>query len=254
MIRKAMPARLRTLGDLDVEAVLSTRQRARDGHILEPAGADLTGFRANPIILWSHDPDQPVGRAENIDVAVDRIVARIRFAAPGASETADRIRQLVKGGIINTMSVGFDVIDATPIDPAKPRGGMRITSWTLMEASFVSVPADTGAVVTMRAGKVLSAANLGRLQKAMEHHAALGDSIRSVLDDAADGDPCDFGSDDNSYDESLCDETEGRARRRRDLERLRLAGAAADDPIDDPDDAARERRAREVAQLRRSAP
>jgi HK97 family phage prohead protease len=253
MIRKAMPAQLRTLGDLDVEAVLSTRQRARDGHILEPRGADLTGFRANPVILWSHNPEEPIGRAESVSVSADKIVARIRFAAPGASATADRIRKLVKDGVVSTMSVGFDVIDATPIDPAKPRGGMHITAWTLMEASFVSVPADTGAVVTMRAGKVISKATHARLTGHLDAIIGECQSARSFLDSPTDdGDVCD--PEDDAYDPQACDEAEaeGRARRRRDLDRLRLAAAAVDEPVDDADDG-RAQRAREIELLRRGA-
>jgi HK97 family phage prohead protease len=141
------------LGDNEVLAIISTGDQARDGHILTPAGCDLSGFRKNPIILWQHNPDQPVGQAVAVGVTGDNIAARIRFAPAGISPTADMVRGLVKSGVVTTMSIGFDVEDGEPLDPKNPRGGQRFTKWTLLEASFVSVPADIGAVVTARSFK-----------------------------------------------------------------------------------------------------
>lgn len=138
------------LGDDQVEVVMSTGVIARDGHILEPEGADLATYLRNPIILWQHNPNHPVGTAEEVVVDGNKIRARIRFAPLGISVEADRTRGLVKAGIINAVSVGFDPIDGAPLDPKRPKGGQRFSKWELLECSFVSIPADTGAVVTAR--------------------------------------------------------------------------------------------------------
>jgi HK97 family phage prohead protease len=151
MIRRVIPAQISALGEDEVEIVMSTAAIARDEHILVPEGCILENYRRNPIQLWQHDPDHPVGRNEDIQVYPDRITARCRFAPLGISRKADEIRGLVKAGILNAVSVGFDVVESEPLDPKKPRGGQRITSWELLECSFVSVPADTMAVVTARA-------------------------------------------------------------------------------------------------------
>lgn len=150
-MRKLVRAQINALGDDEVEVVMSTASLARDGHILEPRGCRLENYRANPIVLWSHDPDHPLGNAENATVGGDQISARVRFAPLGISRKADEIRGLVKAGVIRTVSVGFEPIEMEPLDPKKPRGGQRIFEWELLELSFVSVPADTGAVVTARA-------------------------------------------------------------------------------------------------------
>ena len=171
MIRKLVPSQVTEVGEDEVEVVMSTGAIARDGHILVPGGANLTHYRANPVVLWQHDPDQPVGNAEGVRVDGDKIVARIRFAPLGVSEVADRTRGLVKSGVIGAVSVGFEPTEGEPLDPARPRGGQRFTGWELLECSFVSVAADTGAVVTarahdaqIRAGKVLSDANRTTLE------------------------------------------------------------------------------------------
>jgi HK97 family phage prohead protease len=150
MIRGIVPAEIRALGDDEVEVVMSTGTVARDGHILVPEGAVLDNYRSNPIFLWMHDQKTPVGRAEEIAVDGETIRARVRFAPPGISADADKVRGLVKSGIVRAVSVGFDAIEGKPIDPAKPRAGQRFTRWELLECSFVSVPADPGAVVTAR--------------------------------------------------------------------------------------------------------
>lgn len=202
MIRAAVPAQLHALSDDEVEVTLSTSALARDGHILEPTGCDLTNYRANPVVLWQHNPDQPVGRATDVVVEGDRIRARITFAPAGISAKADEIRGLVKTGIVSGISVGFDVQGGTPLDPKKPRGGQRFTRWELLECSFCSVPVDPGAAVTARAetqetltmdepqtraGKMLSAANkqrlddaAGHLDRALDRHKAVGDHLDGI--------------------------------------------------------------------------
>ncbi len=149
-LRKLIQAQITSLGEREVEVVMSTAALARDGHVLLPQGCQLRNYLANPIALWSHDPDQPVGNAENILVEAGQITARAIFAPAGISAKADEVCGLVKAAVIRAVSIGFDIIDSEPLDPKRPRGGQRITKWELLELSFVSVPADVGAVVAAR--------------------------------------------------------------------------------------------------------
>jgi HK97 family phage prohead protease len=167
--RSIVPASISTVADDEVAVIMSTAALARDGHILVPQGCQLAEYRRNPIVLWSHNPDLPIGNARDIASTATQISARIKFAPLGISTKADEIRGLMKAGVIQAVSVGFDPIEMTPIDPAKPRGGQRISVWTLLELSAVSVPADPGAIVTARAlreGKVLSGANADTVRQA----------------------------------------------------------------------------------------
>lgn len=151
MLRRSVLAEISSLGEDEVEIRMSTGQIARDGHVLVPAGCQLDNYRRNPIQLWQHDPEYPVGLNQDIRIEGDAIVARTRFAELGVSAKADEVRGLVKGGIVRAVSVGFEPIEGEPLDPKRPRGGQRFTKWELLECSFVSVPADTGALVTARA-------------------------------------------------------------------------------------------------------
>jgi HK97 family phage prohead protease len=151
MRRRFVTADISPVGENDVLIRMTTAALARDGDILMPGGCVLENYRANPIQLWSHDPSEPVGTNSEIVVGDDCIAARCTFAPPGVSAVADKVRGLVKSGIVRGVSVGFEPLDGEPLDPAKPLRGMRITRWELLECSFVSIPADPGAVVTARA-------------------------------------------------------------------------------------------------------
>lgn len=180
LINRFVAATTEQLGPNRVEAIAGTSAKARDGHIVDMRGMDISAFASHGTILWSHDPDQPVGVpiACRIDAAGNLRIT-LDFAPAGASERADEVRNLVKAGIIRNMSIGFEPIEMKPLDPTKPRGGQHITRSELLEVSFVSVPSDTGAIVTARAGKTLSGSNAAALRQAHR----LADKCRSTLAD-----------------------------------------------------------------------
>jgi HK97 family phage prohead protease len=151
MRRRFLTADISIVGENEALIRMTTDALARDGDILVPGGCVLDNYRQNPIQLWQHDPSEPIGTNSDIVVRPDCIEARTTFAPAGVSPVADKVRGLVKSGIIRSVSVGFEPLDAEPIDPAKPLRGLRITKWELLECSFVSIPADPGAVVTARA-------------------------------------------------------------------------------------------------------
>lgn len=149
-IRALVRADVEKLDENDVSITMSTIALARDGHVLVPQGCVLDNYRVNPIMLWQHNPDFPVANANDIVINADTITARAHFVQAGVSQKADEVHGLVNGKIIRALSVGFEPIEMEPLDPKRPHGGQRITKWELLECSFVSIPADAGALVTER--------------------------------------------------------------------------------------------------------
>ena len=151
IIRRTFPAEVNALSDTQVEVVISTSALAADGDIWLTEGAELDRYRSNPVWLFDHQPQLPVGRGENIRIDGDTLRCTVEFAPPGISPKADEIRGLVKARIINGVSAGALPIETEPLDPTRPRGGKRWLRWELFETSFVTIPSNQEAMVVARA-------------------------------------------------------------------------------------------------------
>ncbi|MEI9987145.1 MAG: HK97 family phage prohead protease [Aliidongia sp.] len=171
------------------------------GEVVVQGGIDLSAFKQNPIILWSHNPEHPIGTATDIGIVSGKLLATIEFAPEGVSSKADEICGLVKGGLIKTVSIGFDPTETEPMDPTLRKGPQRYLSSTLLEVSFVAIPANTDAEVIERAtvpgrrreGRRISAATAARIkdilaegETTMEHHRNAIASHRECMKALAD--------------------------------------------------------------------
>src|SRR6056300_874097 len=98
----------------------------------------LRNFEKNPIILFNHDYNKPIGRATGLKVTDNglELKAKISKSAP------DSVAQLVKEGILGAFSVGFRVKDA---DYLAETDGLKIKDAELFEVSVVSVPCNQAA-------------------------------------------------------------------------------------------------------------
>jgi HK97 family phage prohead protease len=150
MRRVDLPNAVRQIRDRQVRAVISSGQGGRDGVILDCNGADLAQYRKNPVVLAFHDPNAPIGRcstiARNGNGAIEGL---IDFAKSGISPMADQVYGLIKDGVISALSVGYE--PKSPPGPKDKNGFRTVKDWELLELSFVSIPADPGAVVLERA-------------------------------------------------------------------------------------------------------
>lgn len=130
---------------LYIEGMASTNDEDRIGDVIEPTAwgkGGLTNFKKNPIILFNHNHDKPIGRATEIKVTDKglKIKAFISRHAP------DGVFGLIKDGILGAFSVGFLIKDADYIEET---GGLLIKAAELFENSVVSVPMNQSATFSL---------------------------------------------------------------------------------------------------------
>jgi HK97 family phage prohead protease len=106
------------------------------------AKGGLKNFEKNPIILFNHDYDRPIGRATGLKVTENglELEAKISKSAPA------NVCELVKEGILGAFSVGFRVKDA---DYITETDGLKIKDAELFEVSVVSVPCNQAATFSL---------------------------------------------------------------------------------------------------------
>lgn len=134
-----------------VEYIISTDDKDRMNEVVEQSW-DLDNYKANPIVIWGHDPSNPdnvLGRAIEINTEKDGdrtiTTAKVQFAEEGTSRGVDTVWSLVKQGILRTVSVGF--IPHTFKDGDEDSGIAQVLADNeLLEFSIVPIPANPQAV------------------------------------------------------------------------------------------------------------
>jgi hypothetical protein len=170
----------------------------RAGDMVVQSGIDLAGYHANPVVLWQHDPDQPIAHCAEIGVVDGKLTALVQFPPAGEDELADLIYNRVKNKVVNAVSIGFMGKTLSALDPANPPrfdangcnlgGGVKYETCELAELSFVSVPAVRSALVVERSGMVsIDAAELAKLRAAAAVPQKLADDFRAIAKTAQKG-------------------------------------------------------------------
>ena len=131
-------------GSVNIKGYASTNDTDRAGDVImkeswEKGG--LENFTNNPIILFNHDYNKPIGRATSLETDEKglKITANL-------SKSAGDVTNLVKEGILRAFSVGFRVKDA---DYMEEGDGYLIKDAELFEVSVVSVPANQSATFSV---------------------------------------------------------------------------------------------------------
>ena len=132
-------------GSVNITGMASTKDFDRAGDSIVPeawAKGGLSNFEKNPIILFNHDYNKPIGRATGLKVTEHglEMKAKISKSAP------DSVAQLVKEGILGAFSVGFRIKDA---DYLEETDGLKIKDAELFEVSVVSVPCNQAATFSL---------------------------------------------------------------------------------------------------------
>jgi HK97 family phage prohead protease len=121
---------------------------------------NLREFKKNPIALWGHDTDNPIGVWENVRVEANNLLGKLRLAARGTSGFIDTLHSLIEQRIVKAVSVGFIPTKAEPLDEENPWGGWRLSGNNLLECSLCTVPMNAEA---LSLAKSLKGADMGKL-------------------------------------------------------------------------------------------
>ena len=124
--------------------VLNEESADRMGDVIEVAGWNIKEFKHNPIALWQHDHDKPIGTWEHVRVEGKRLLGELKLAS---TNLANMARQLIDDGVLKAVSVGFIAKEHEPIDEKDPYGAWRIKAADLLEVSLVSIPAHPKALL-----------------------------------------------------------------------------------------------------------
>ena len=131
-------------GGIDIKGSASTNALDRAGDIIEPEAwmkGGLENYKGNPVLLFNHDYNKPIGKATGLQVTDKGLEISARI-----SKAAGDIKDLVKDGVLGAFSVGFRVKDA---DYMTETDGYKIKDAELFEVSVVSVPCNQGATFSL---------------------------------------------------------------------------------------------------------
>lgn len=134
--------------------VLTDESINSSGFWIRTAGGDLSQFKKNPLMLWSHmrvwkgteDEVLPIGNWKDAKVENGALTAEPYFDED--DPFAVKIKNKVNKGIIRMASVGIRVIE-TSADPKYLKPGQTretITKWKLVEASICDIGRNENAL------------------------------------------------------------------------------------------------------------
>ena len=131
-----------------LEFILSDATPDRMGDVIDAEGWDLENFKKNPVALFNHNSNFPIGKWTNLRTADGKLRAHLQLAPKGTSPRIDEIRALVDADILRAVSVGFLPRQSEPL--TKNGGGLRFLRSELVETSLVSIPANPNALAVAR--------------------------------------------------------------------------------------------------------
>lgn len=117
------------------------------GNDIIPASAwekGLENFKKNPVILFNHSPDMPIGQAVDIRPTKDGLFLRAKISNSDDPVTT-RIRNLIKDKTLRAFSVGFESKD----DSKNETGVNEIKEAELFEVSVVGIPMNQESIFSV---------------------------------------------------------------------------------------------------------
>ncbi len=166
-------------------AIITTSAIDRDHEVVVPAGMNSKDYERNPVLLYAHDPNKPIGKMLSMrrgDSAIDAdFVLAPRPDNHEGEWLPDTIGSLMRFGALNGVSIQFAPIEggmrkATKADSEKYGGGVKnvYSKWKLLEVSVVSIPANQEAIISAVSKGICTRASLDALGVIVEKNCGVG--------------------------------------------------------------------------------
>lgn len=110
---------------------------------------DLSRYKKNPIVLWMHKKDAPIGHCERIEVVGGRLECTIKFER---HEQADQVFRMIGSGTLRAVSVGF-MPGQYRVDKRGGKDVYVMSGNKLHEISVVTIPANPEALAKAVGGR-----------------------------------------------------------------------------------------------------
>ena len=125
--------------ELRIEGYANTVDKDRVGDVVRASAwaKGVENFKNNPILLYQHDHDKPIGKVTNL--TIDPKGLHIEAVISEVAEKQYGVKTLIKEGILRSFSVGFKPKDA---EYDKISDTFAIKELDLLEVSVVSVPCN----------------------------------------------------------------------------------------------------------------
>jgi HK97 family phage prohead protease len=149
-------------GAVYIEGYANRKTVDRADEIIESDAWTLDDYKKNPVILYNHGMDAklgqtPVGKCEKIEPRDDGLYVKAKVSSVDDPDI-NRVRELVKEGMLRAFSVGFSCKDSIMDD----KGIRRIKKADLFEISIVGVPMNQDSLFSI-SGKMLSTKSLDQI-------------------------------------------------------------------------------------------
>ena len=185
-LQKTCNATFKAIGDglTKFTAIITTHAIDRDQDVVIPSGMNSKEYEANPVLLYSHDPNKPIGKMVTMRRGESSIDADFVLAPrPDTHEgewLPDTVGALMKFGALKGVSIGYMPLDggvrrASKEDATKYGTGVKqvYSKWKLLEVSVVSIPSNQEALINAVSKGIVSTASLKALGCNVPDHVKL---------------------------------------------------------------------------------
>lgn len=135
-----------TDNSLKIRGFANTISKDRAGDVIVSSAwttsSALKNYMKNPIILFGHDHERPIGKCTDIVVTE----MGLEIEAEIFEDADPSIFSLIKNGVLKTFSVGFRILDADWDDDTNT---FMILDLELFEVSVVSVPCNQDSIFSL---------------------------------------------------------------------------------------------------------